>query len=62
MTLDPEEVVKAARANGEPQLAEWLQAEVDQIGREKRNGRLIAALCVVAFWAVIIALVWWGLS
>ena len=30
MAVDPMEVVRAARDNGEPDLAEWLQREVDQ--------------------------------
>ena len=62
MTLDPLEVVKTARANGEPQLAEWLQREVDAIDREKRNGRLLAVSLTLAAWGIIGAFIWWMVS
>ena len=41
MKPDPQEVVKAARANGEPQLAEWLQREVDEHNADIRKGYLM---------------------
>lgn len=62
MTLDPQKVVERARAQGEPQLAEWLQREVDDQRREKQLGRLKVAFYVLAFWLGLGALLAWGLS
>lgn len=61
MTLDPKEAVEAARASGDPQVAEWMQREADAYTREKRNGRLTVAACAIVPWLVIAALLlWWG--
>jgi lysozyme family protein len=53
---DPKQLVDAARANGEPQLAEWLQREVDENRRTRRRDgmiRLATAAAVLAIAALL---------
>lgn len=59
MPVDPIKTVQAARDKGDPELAEWLQVEVDRWNREKRMGRVKAALVNFGLWALIFGFLWW---
>ncbi len=57
---EPPELAQATHDQGEPQLPEWLQMELDEATALKRAEWLKLACYLVAFWAIVGGLIWWG--